>query len=321
MGTPEKRNYLEKAYQRLTLPQPGKFGITEDDVLLGAYKEAVRTELNKLGFIVTPDIASAEDQAVPANGLAFIPVVIPKDFFPIPNLHPYALSALHATTRSRYAMVGLEIVRGGILHSKVTVINHSNRPIELSEGEAFFYAYYFDGKTIRGEDLDNRIGNEQDAEIRIAGRENVDWRKWYGIDKAHFPKNLEGIEFMIDPKSRRWISPSDEPIRLHDEVAENHLRGLLDTYLTKPIPQTDEQIFWVSESSAELYLDFSIHGILQWFVDENDHGFQTNSELFKGGNTYGRMRYEIVSPTTEERIPKSVIMRFAKTKTTNLLSK
>lgn len=320
MVSQERRDYLQEAYERLALPQRGKLGVTKDDVLLLAYREFVRTGLNKLGFIVTPDIASAKTQIIPVNELASVPIIIPEDFFPIPNLHPYALSVLYATTRSRYAMVGLAVVKGGILHNAVTVINHSNRPVELSKGEAFFYAYYFDGKTIRGEELGNRIGNKQDAEIRVVGRENVDWRKWYGANKAHSPENLRGIEFMIDPKSRRWISPSDEPIRLHDKTAENHLRGLLDTYLTGPIPQTDEQIFWVSESSAELYLDPSVHGILEWFVSESDHDFQTNSVLFKGGNTYGRMRYEIVSSTTKERIPKSVIMRFAKTKTTNLQS-
>lgn len=319
MGTPEKRNYLQEAYQRLALPQRGKLGVAKDDVLLLAYREFVRTGLNKLGFIITPDIASAKDIVVPASELVFIPVTIPEDFFPIPSLHPYALSVLHATTRSRYAMAGLEIVKGGILHSKITVINHSNRPIELSKGEAFCYAYYSDGKTMRGEELDSRIGTEQDAKIRVVGREDVDWRKWYGINKAHVPKNLEGIEFMINPESRRWIPPCDEPIRLHDKVAKNHLRGLLDTFLIRPIPQTDKQMFWVSESSAELYLDPSVHGILEWFVDENDHNFQTNSVLFKGGNTYGRIRNEMVSPTTEERIPKSVIMRFANNRTTSLL--
>lgn len=319
MVTPERRNYLEEAYQRLALPQHGKLGVTEDDVLLLAYREAVRGELNKRGFIITPDIASAKDMVVPANDLVFVPVAIPEDFFPISNLHPYALSVLHATTRSRYAQVGLEIVKGGILHSKVTVINHSNRPIELSKGEAFFYAYYFDGQTMKGKELDSRIGAGQDAKIRVVGRENVDWRKWYGVNKAHIPENLKGIEFIINPESRRWISPGDEPIRLHNKVAGNHLRGVLDTYLTKPIPQTDEQMFWVSESFAELYLDSSVHGILEWFVDETNHNFQTNSVLFKGGNTYGRMRNEIVSPTTEERIPKSIIMRFANNKTTSLL--
>ena len=314
MVTPEKRNYLEEAYQRLVLPQRGKLGVTRDDILLLAYREFVRTGLNKLGFIITPDIVSAKDQIVSANGLASIPVVIPEDFFPIPNLHPYALSVLHTTTRSRYAMAGLEVVEGGILYNAVTVINHSNRPIGLSKGEAFCYAYYFDGKKMRGEELDSKIGTEQDVTIRVVGKENVDWRKWYGADKAHSLENLEGIEFMINAESRRWITPNDEPIRLHDKAAENHLRGLLDTYLTGPIPQADEQIFWVSESSAGLHLDSSVHGILQWFVSERDHDFQTNSVLFKGGNTYGRMRYEILSPTTEEKIPKSVIMRFVKTR-------
>lgn len=319
MVTPENRNYLQEAYDRLALPSRGKLGITADDVLLLAYRENVRAKLNKLGFIIIPDIASAKDQIVPANGLAFIPVVIPEDFFPIPNLHPYALSIFHTTTRSRYAMAGLEVVEGGILHNAVTVINHANRPIGLSKGEAFCYAYYSDGKTMRGEDLGSRIGTEQDAKIRVVGRENVDWRKWYGVNKTHTPENLEGIDFMIDPESRRWIVPSDEPIRLHDKVAENHLRGLLDTYLTKPIPQTDKQMFWISESSAELYLDSSVHGILQWHVSESDHDFQTNSVLFKGGNTYGKIRNEIVSSTTEERIPKSVIMRFVKDRAASLL--
>ncbi len=107
MGTPENRHpFLQEAYQRLALPRCS-LGFTPDDYLLFAYREAVRTELNKLGFIITPDIASAKDQVVPADGLAFIPVVIPEDFFPIPNLHQYALSVLHATTRSRYAQAGL----------------------------------------------------------------------------------------------------------------------------------------------------------------------------------------------------------------------
>lgn len=314
MVTPEKRNYLDEAYCRLALPQRGKLGITEDDVLLFAYRETVRRELDTKGFIITPDIASAADIIVPANGTASVPVTIPEDFFPIPGVHPYALSVLHATTRSRHAQAGLEIVKGGILHNKVTVINHPNRPIGISKGETFCYAYYYDGQTMRGEELDSGIGAEQDAKIRVVGEENVDWRKWYGVNEIHIPKNLQGIEFMIDPESRRWIAPSNEPIRLHDKDAENHLRGLLDTFLVKSIPQTDEQIFWVSESSAELYLNSSVHGILEWLVDEGDHNFQTNSVIFRGGNTYGRMRYEIMSPTSEEQIPKTVIMRFVKSR-------
>lgn len=310
MATPEKRNPLDGAYQRLDLPRHS-VGFTSDDHLLFAHREAVRVELNKLGFIISPDIASATDVVVPANGLVFVPVLIPEDFLPIPDFNPHALSVFSAMTRSRYAMGGLGVAKGGILHNVVAVQNYANRPIRLSKGEAFCYAYYFDGKTMRGEELDEKIGTEQDTAIRVVGEENEDWRKWYGAKEKRVPENLEGIEFMIDPKSRRWIAPSDEPIHIHGKAAENHLRGLLDTFLTGPIPQTDEQMFWVSESYVELYLDSSVHGVLEWFVDENSYIFQTNSTLFKGGNTYGKMRYEIVSPTTKERIPKSVVMRFA----------
>lgn len=317
MASPEKTNFLDEAYQRLTLPQH-RLGFTADNVLLAHYREMVRRELSKKGFIITPDIASAKDIVVPANGLAFVPVNIPEDFFPIPNLHPYALSVLRTTTRSRYAQAGLAVAEGGILHNAISVVNHSNRPVGLSKGEAFCYAYYSDGETMRGKELDNRIGVEEGAEIRIVGEENVDWERWYREDNEHLPENLEGVEFTIDPKSRRSISLSDEPIRLHGGVAENHLRGLLDAFLEEPIPRIDKPMFWVSESLAQLYLASSVHGILEWFVGESDHDFQTNSVLFKGGNTYGKMRYEIVSPITEDRIPKSVFMRFALNKTTNL---
>jgi hypothetical protein len=131
---------------------------------------------------------------------------------------------------------------------------------------------------------------------------------------------LQGIEFFLNPESRAWIPPSNEPMTISDAPIANHNRAEVDQFLTQPIPESSEPLFWVAETSASLEISPAVHGLIDWVVtqsgkavatDNNSH-YQINSILIKGGDTSGKMRVEIFSPTIEEIIPRTVLLRFAR---------
>lgn len=303
--------------------------ISPGDIVLFDYREYVREKLKKRPekFWVSPDIATIKGTTLEPNSVTFVPVHIPFPMSPFTDFHPYAFSCAYATTRSRFAQLGVEVnVNAGVgiaetaspvdendqykgLLASIAVVNQAERVIRLPESTKFFYLYYWDRSTINGRALQGLIGSK----IRIKGEEHKDFRLWYGPIPTGREEDVKGIEFFLDPQSRSWIPPHPEPVTIDDNSAGNHNRSTVDRFLMKPIPKSqDRTIFWVAETLAELELESSIHGLIDRAVsDNNSFDFQTNSVLFRGGNTYGRMRTEIRSRTEDHLIPQTVLMRFA----------
>ena len=303
--------------------------ISSSDIVLFNYRQYIREELKKRPerFWVSPDIAVIEDITLEPNSVTFVPVHIPFPMSPFTDFHPYAFSCTYATTRSRFAQLGVDVnANTGVsiaqtaaslvdendqykgLLASIAVINQAKRAIRLPEDAKFFYLYYWNGSTIRGKDLQDLIGSK----IRVKGEEHKDFRFWYGQIPTGREEDIKGIEFFIDPKSRSWIPPHSEPTTIDDDLTGNHNRSAVDRFLVKPVPKSQEAMLWIAETLAELELDSSVHGLLDMVVSDDDSlDFQTNSVLFRGGNTYGRMRTEIRSRTEEHLMPQTVLMRFA----------
>jgi hypothetical protein len=331
----------------------GETGVALDpkETTLFDYRLLKRAELNKElegRFWVGPDIAVAADATIPPRGRVFVPITLPDKLVPFSCLnHPYDFSILYATTRSRFGQLGLEVLEStGLsiaqtLHlvqkeneteefqAIISVVNYALRPIDLPKGTEFFYPYYWDGKTIIGQALVNLLGTE----VKISGVEGKDWRWWYGqfvkggpLHPKHIPGNeVQGIELFLDPESRAWIPPSDKPITISDAEAENHNRAEVDRYL-KPVPESNESLLWIAQTLSDFYISPLIHGLADRAVtqggepvatDDNSH-HQTNAILIQGGNTSGKMRTEIFSPTTEDKIPQTVLLRFARARSLTL---
>lgn len=305
---------------------------TGNDLTLSIARQMIRNELgDKLGgkFWVGPDLASTTEVILKPESLTYVPVSLPKTFPPLTDFyhfHPYIFSCIYASTRSRYAQLGLEVSKATgpeiaatlqpaqdspkDYNALVAVVNQGARAIHLSKGEKFFYMYWWDGSTVTGQELVDLVGSA----IKVQGEQGKDWQWWRGSSKI-----IEGIELLIDPQSRSWIPPDPEPIRIFDGSTVNHSRDRVDVYLKKPVPRTEKPLFWIGETRAEITLDPSVHGLVDMSVacgmgidiDEGSRDSQTNSVLIQGGNTAGRLRTEICSPTTENEIPRAILLRFA----------
>jgi hypothetical protein len=315
------------------------------EAILFHYRSLKRQELGQIlkgRLWVGPDIPAAASFTIPPDQRVLVPITLPGKSFPFANFdHPYFFSVFETHTRSRFAQLGLEVspstgpMIGQTLHlaqegdlqeprAIIPVVNHAARPICLPEGTKFFNLYYWDGETITGDSLIDLLGKE----IEISGTQGKDWRFWYGqraeggpLKRERFSGNeIEGIEFFLDLQSQAWIPPSEKPISISDAEAENHNRAEVDQFLEKPIPKSDQPILWISATSASLKISEAIHGLLDWVVTETGNPvatedschYQINSRIIKGGHTYGKMRTEIFSPTTEEVIPRTVLLRFVR---------
>lgn len=332
MKTPEaKPTPFDEAYTNFAKgTRQNPFGFSADDIILSLYRLWVREKLKELfggKFWVGPDIATANSARLEPNCRTLVPIAIPSDLKPFTDLHPYAFSCVYASTRSRYAQLGLEVSKATGVEIAATlqpvqdshdsykalipVINQGVRAIHLSCGEKFFYLYWWGGATVTGQKLVDLVGSK----IKIEGEQGKDWQWWHNS-----AGEIGGVEFLIDPQSRAWIPPHTEPARISDGQTVNHSRDIVDAYLKKPVPQTGKPLFWVGETRAEITLDPSVHGLVDMSVacsmgacisEEENFDFQANSVLIQGGNTAGRLRTEICSPTTEDKIPQAILLRFA----------
>lgn len=301
---------------------------------LFAYRMEVREELNARGkFWISPDIATDMDVIIPPNRTAkYVDIRLePDKLSPFTEYNPYAVSCAYETTRSRFAQLGLEVIEGSSAEiartfywtqeedgskrygAAVPVVNYAARPIFLPRGTRFFYLYYWDWKTIQGEELVDLVGKE----IGLSGEEGKEWKWSYWPRFEGQVEGINGIELLIDEESQQWVPSGNEPMSISDGSIENHNRAGVDAYLAKPIPKVEKPILWIAETQSEVNLKEGVNGIVGRFIPRSESEpeyfeFQTNALLLQGGNTYGKMRTEIYSATTPDLIPKSSFVRFAR---------
>lgn len=300
------------------------------------YRMDARNALNERlhgNFWKSPDLACDTNVILPPNGsLAFVDVRLEEDKMPpFDEFNPYALACTYANTRSRFAQLGVEVppdatseitrtfgwrVENGkhVFVATMPVRNHSGRPISVQEGSSFAYLYYWDGKYIEGGELLKLMGDK----LVIPDKDRHLWKWWYGNSKNRGIEDIKGIEFLLDEESKAWIPPSDEIMNLDAGNAYNHNRGEVDKYLVKGIPEQEKPLLWIAETAAEFEIKEGVNGLVDTLVPRNvvssfyDNESQTNSVVIAGGNTYGKMRTEIISSTTDALRPKSSVMRFVK---------
>ena len=308
-------------------------------VALFGYRTDVRRELGvQFGdkFWISPDLGTKYDVVIPPNGgMTLVDIALdPATLVPFSSFHPYSLSTISATTRSRFAQLGLEVPQNAFTDiartfywtpradgtkqfgALVPVRNLAARPIEMSAGTNFFSGFYWNGKTLTGGELYNAVGNT----IRISGKENETWRWFYGKDSIGKIADVRGIEFFIDEESRSWVPSGIEPMYLDGEPAINHNRACVDKYLQSPIPNRPSSTLVIAQTIADIELEPSVHGIVNMSVipgEDSDEevvssASQTNSVLIRGGNTFGKMRTEILETPAQSGKPQTSLMQFVR---------
>lgn len=328
----------ERAHQKFLegkIPFPNT-GLSINDQISWIYREGVRQELaDRLDgqFWISEDIAMAEDCILLAGETKNVTIVLPETekLGPLGGLNEYAFSLIYSHTRSRFAQIGLEVlatsghtlaetVREKEINGKmrkvaeVTVSNHAAAPIELKQGAEFFCLYYWDGKTIEGEELVKSVGSE----ILLSGEEGVDWAWWRKPTVNGELSEIQGIELFLDPTSFTLTPLSDEPINLHHGADPNHNRGGVDQLLRPlkhDLPQNQERLY-IGETKARLDISSNMHAILDPAATRYGDGpvvvdkwfYQTNSLILRGGNTHNRIRVEV---QCDGRFPSSVFILFA----------
>ncbi len=291
--------------------------------------EEVKEEVGG-SFWKSADVKTANDFVVqPGGERTRVSVVIPEDLGPFAKYVPWGLSLPYATTRSRYAQLGLEICPHtdlsmshscypsepdyeGIRIADVYVKNFSQRAIRLPEDTGFFYLYYFNSPPLRGKNLMKMVGND----IKIGGEEGVDWRWW--CPKTRDVDKIEGIEFFIDPESKAWIAPDNTEITIGSGSASNHNRAGVDAYLESPVPVVKDPILTIAESKSSLELSEDVNGLVETGVVYggnrigivDPHARHLDSIYMEGGNTYGKFRTEVLGATTPTLSPQTVAIRF-----------
>jgi hypothetical protein len=316
---PELRAYVngQRRYPQYDIP--------EEETWLLDFRQAMRSDLNhqlKGHFWISEDLSVAEDIFLGPDGqaLPFVPVDLPEDLGPFKDLDSYALNLARLTTRSRFAQLGIDVKERFSGESLVLMSNYAHRPIYLSQGTATCYMYYWDGQTLRGEQLEDAIGKK----IRITGVEGSEWRPWYGNSDYNPDHELRGIEFFMDPRMRKYIPRirkidlDEQTMKLLDGPTKNHGRHYIDKYLKKApkIKQAGNLI--ISETLAQLELDSSVHGLCDTRLGFNrwpagmlgTDDFQTNSVLLRGGNTYGPFRTETYERDLSKSTPDTVLVTF-----------
>ena len=327
----------KQAYNSFRLE--GSMASVDTHLKLFDYRNAVRHELvEKINgkFWIGPDIGTTYDVIIPPNGaIVEVDVTLPyEDLRPFTDFDPYGLSTIEATTRSRFAQLGLEVPKsafadiartfywipqedgtkkrfGGIVPAQ----NWSARPIKMEAGTKFFSGHFWDGETIIGEELHSFVGRD----ILISGQENETWRWWYSPNSTGEIEDIQGIEFFIDEKSRSWIPPSTVPMSINDGHSRNHNRAGVDKYLHSPVPIRQKPTLIIAQTMADIELTPKVHGLIEMAL--SPHGLpigqgetddiQTNSVFIRGGNTYGKMRSETLEHTGKFHKPQTVLMRFA----------
>ena len=316
---PELQEYIKGNRNNLQL------GIPDQEIWLESYRHLMRQDLNsqlKGRFYISSDLSTAEDVVLGPDGQAspFVPVNLPENLGPFNDMNLYALNTFaDITTRSRFAQLGIDVRKKFTSQSRIWITNYAHRPIYLPQGTAICYFYYWDGKYLAGEELEEAIGTR----IKLTGTEGTDWRPWYGKSSYNPSHELRGLEFFIDPRSRRYIPRTRkidldrQMMTLNDGPARNHSRNVVNRYLEKVPKRRDESHLVISETLSKLFLDESIHGICDSGLGLNERPvgafeteeFQINSVLLRGGNTYGRFRTETWEGTGK-RPPETVLVKF-----------
>lgn len=232
---------------------------------------------------------------------------------------PDLLLDLSAHVRSRYAHLGIDVMDVGQrifeniyergfpkpdspLHFGLNVFNHGKRSIILVDKAKLFHLFYTpEGACIRGEELENMIGNREDKPVYIRGEEGKDW----SISKESTPEGKEearGVYLKIKESEKYWIPPANTPIRMLEEGNFRQIRDMLFRHYFK---KTDDHYYpmpkdalWIGKGpyvrlSHDIYLMLEHDAYVFTNGRYEKVGMQTHSPLLEGGRTDNDLHLEV----------------------------
>jgi len=292
--------------------------------------------LNNLGkFWKSEDIPITENIILSPNESKYVPVLLPPNLEPFLKLPSVVLSYAFASTRSRYAQLGIEAFpstsstiaeylkndfytnkKDNDLNTFILVCNHSYRPIKLDAGTGFIRLYIYPTLTTEprviaeGKSLLKILQNK---EIEISGQEGRDWTI---IHDPKYPKDddASGIALIINPDKKMWLPPdsSNTPIYIPDKSGINY-RAEIDKYL-EPAPTTNSLIYWIGETISKIKLGPKINSIIERTPANNN--FKLNFNMVHSNSLLvdeffdNKVRTEIYSSINDK--PCSIFLRFFK---------
>lgn len=291
------------------------------------YRMIYRQELEKrVGrkFWKSQDVSIAEDFTLGCGYVSYVPLFLPSNLAPFEGLPVDVFCYASASTRSRYAHIGVDVLPaagqviaetlenenypkngGKIFRVYIPVANNSNRPIHFSEGSGLF-RLYIDPRLVQpqlieeGERLSKLVEN---GEIRLSGQKGKDWML-----------QASGIVLKIDTEKRMWIpqSPDNSPLQIPDETGIDY-RAIIDQY-SEPVPRSSSLLHWRGETVSTIQLGTGINAL----IDRNPSidgdvptdTFHGNSLIIDEGFN-GTIRTEIISPTDSDS-PNYILLGFFK---------
>lgn len=266
------------------------------------------------------DIETATDLTL--SSAARVRFIIHPDNLPsVDRLSPEDFHFLHASVRSRYAQLGVDLdenvglgIADAIIRHKgvpepfpvdVLLLNRSSRSIHIPKGARIFRLYYdVKESALFGKDL---IYAFTSGNIKIEGEFGRDWVWAYGGEDSRGDENIIGVHVRIDARGRRWIPPDENNLAVTVDDSIPDYRTEIDEFLA-PIPYTRERILWVGQtnkitlSSVEVVLDRETRSNIDVSARRLTRGYQVSSRLIDDGRTNWPVRVEIVSPTTRNTI-------------------
>lgn len=227
-----------------------------------------------------------------------------------PSYEGILMDLLKTEMRSRYGDVSPLRTRNP-QEFRIEVKNHSTRPIIIPPGSRLFRFYSLYGSKILNQEL---VSSVESGGIKIDGRFGEDWM--WSLKRKGDREKIDGIIVRIKDENRRWIPPDPDntPLSISDE---GDYRGGLENFL-EPIPQTDEKILWIGET-PKITIRSSLDALVDWMVFQDKNGWNESSNIKCGthinsyiidGGTDWPVRVEVVSPTTPEKMPNFVLLRF-----------
>lgn len=256
-----------------------------------------------------PDVHTSEAVLLRPQERTMVPVTVPdlSDFSYDGEKLP--------SSRSRFAQIGVHVPResaiavfeaskrkDNVVEIPVEVL--SQRPIKLLADTNFVRLYEKTGDTFfDGGDLERMIEKKV---VKITGKQGHDWDYWV----AEGDQAPSGVELFLDPGSRRWVQPNDEPLVLDKRSgAEFDYRKELDMALVPPPKSLPYIYLEIASTLSEVHMTPATQGWIDPSLPEYGNRIHIFSLLINGYDTRRKIRTEQMVKNGES--PESVVVKFS----------
>ncbi len=290
-------------------------------------------------YWIGPDISTKRKVIIDSNGLILPVTITPESLPSMFRKRPEYLKGFGVSMRSRYAQLGLDtyevltqqiaiaLVETGSqdMNGNVTkpftvdvlVFNNSQRSVNLKEGSRIFRLFNkWERPLARGKEIVRLL---ESGQVELKGDFGKDWSWSYAYSQEGNMQEIIGINVRIDDRNRRWIPPldhDDTPIEI-DDKRKDYRNSIEEMFVE--VPEREEKIFWVGETTPEIVLRPTVDAIIDKAVlpdisgkiNFNQMGVHAQSHLLEGGQTNWRVRVEVKSPTVRKKMPNAITLYLA----------